>query len=312
MKKDFLAITDLTEDEIGNIFQLAISLKKELKSGKRSLRLEGKTLAMIFQKPSARTRVSFETGMFQLGGHALYLAPSDIGLGKRESAADVARVLSRYNDGIMARLFGHALIEDLAKHASIPVINGLTDLLHPCQVMGDMLTILEHRTHLNDLHVTYIGDGNNLANSWLKMASRLPMTLHLAIPEGYDPDQSILEDSKQAGISDIQIIRDPFEAVKNADIIYTDVWASMGKEKEAAKRKKIFKAYQVNEALMRSAGQQVKLMHCLPAHRGEEITDGAIECPQSIVFDQAENRLHIQKAIMVQLMSSGKARSDGH
>ena len=273
MNKDFLAITDWTADEINDTFKLAIKQKKELKDGTKHHILEGKTLAMVFQKPSARTRVSFEVGMYQLGGHALYLAPTDIGLGKRESVADVARVLSRYNDGIMARLFGHEMILELAEFSSVPVINGLTDLLHPCQVMGDMLTILEHREHLKDLQVTYIGDGNNLANSWLKMASRLPMTLTLAIPEGYDPNKTLYNEAQEAGISEINIVRDPVEAVKNADIIYTDVWASMGQEKEAAKRKKAFRDYTVDEKLVRSAGQQVKVMHCLPAHRGDEITD---------------------------------------
>jgi ornithine carbamoyltransferase len=302
VKKDFLSITDLTTDEIHALFNLAGDLKRKQKNGKKTDYLKGQTLAMIFQKPSARTRVSFEVGMYQLGGHALYLAPTDIGLGKRESVADVARVLSRYNDGIMARLFGHDLILELSRYTSIPVINGLTDLLHPCQVMGDMLTILEHRGHLNDLKVTYIGDGNNLANSWLNIASRIPMTLTLAVPEDYDPDQEILTNARNAGISHIDIERDPMKAVKNADIIYTDVWASMGQEKEAAKRKKVFKDYQVNQALVNQAKSGVKVMHCLPAHRGDEITDEVMDGPNSIVFDEAENRLHIQKAVLYQLM----------
>ncbi len=303
MKRDFLEVTEFSKEEILDIFQRAMSLKSDLKKGKSSEPLKGKTLAMIFQKPSARTRISFEVGMFQLGGHALYLAPTDIGLGTREPVADVARVLSRYNDGIMARLFGHEVIQELARYATVPVINGLTDLLHPCQVMGDMLTILEHRGHFHDLKVAFVGDGNNLANSWLKMATRIPMTLHLAIPEGYDPNPAILNEALNSGISRIQIFRTPMEAVKNADVIYTDVWASMGQEKETAKRKKAFKSFTVDAALVEAAGRQVKVMHCLPAHRGDEITDEVIEGPHSIVFDEAENRLHIQKAILVTLMA---------
>ena len=302
MEKDFVAITDLTADEIHELFQLALDLKEKTRKGKKHHLLEGQTLAMIFQKPSARTRVSFEVGMFQLGGQALYLAPSDIGLGKRESVADVARVLSRYNDGIMARVFGHADVEELARYASVPVINGLSDLVHPCQVMGDMLTILEHRGGFENLRLAFVGDGNNLANSWLNMASLIPMELRLAIPEGYDPDKALLSKAKETKVSEIVIFRDPYEAVKGADIIYTDVWASMGQEKEAAKRKKVFQDFQVNGTLVAEAKSDVKVMHCLPAHRGDEITDGVMDGPHSIVFDQAENRMHIQKAIMVRLM----------
>jgi ornithine carbamoyltransferase len=302
VKKDFLSITDCTADEIYDLFKLALDLKKKLKNGKKKAILKGKTLAMIFQKPSARTRISFETGMYQLGGHALYLSPNDIGIGKRESVADIARVLSRYNDGIMARLFGHELILELAEYASVPVINGLTDLFHPCQVLGDMLTILEHRGHFDGLKVTYIGDGNNLANSWINMASRIPMSLTLSVPEGYDPDATTLQEGQKTGISSIEIERDPMIAVREADIIYTDVWASMGQEKEAEKRKKVFRKYQVNETLVNEAKPKVKIMHCLPAHRGDEITDVVMDGPHSIVFDEAENRLHLQKAIMVRLM----------
>ena len=302
MTKDFLTILDLTPDEIYDMFDLARELKAKTKKGEKHHELNGQTLAMIFQKPSARTRVSFEVGMFQLGGHALHLSPNDIGLGKRESVADVARVLSRYNDGIMARVFGHDIVVELGEYASIPVINGLSDLVHPCQVMGDTLTILEHRGNLDNLKVTYIGDGNNLANSWLNMASRLQMTLHLAIPKGFDPDENVLENAQNVGKSKIEIIRDPKEAVRDADIIYTDVWASMGQEKEAEKRKKIFKDFQVNSELVSFAKPDAKVMHCLPAHRGDEITDDVIDGPHSIVFDEAENRLHAQKAIMVALM----------
>jgi len=302
LKKDFLAITDLTNKEIHEMFKLAFELKKKTRSGKRHHILKAQTLAMIFQKPSARTRVSFEVGMFQLGGHALYLSPDDIGLGKRESVADIARVFSRYNDGIMARVFSHNDVVELGKYASIPVINGLSGLLHPCQVMGDMFTILEYRGSFKGLKLTYIGDGNNLANSWLNMASRIPMQLHLALPEGYDPDENILTNAKNSNCSEIKIYRDPKEAVQDVEFIYTDVWASMGQESETEERRKIFKNYQVNNNLLKNAKIGVKVMHCLPAHRGDEITDEVMDGPHSIVFDEAENRLHIQKAIMVSLM----------
>ncbi|MBC8184722.1 ornithine carbamoyltransferase [candidate division KSB1 bacterium] len=302
MKNHFLSLADLTKDEILELLDLSIELKEKQKKGQAEPILKGQTLAMIFQKPSTRTRISFEVGMFQLGGHALYLAPSDIGVGTREAVKDIARVLSRYNDGIMARLFGHEDIIEMAKYSSVPVINGLTDLLHPCQVMADVLTILEHRKNLDDLKVTYIGDGNNLTNSWLNFASRFPMKLAMAIPEGYDPDQEILKNAKDAGISEIELFRDPQKAVKDTDVIYADVWASMHQKDETEIRKKIFKDYQVNDELMKHARPDTYIMHCLPAYRGMEITDSVIESPNSIVFDEAENRLHAQKAIMVKLM----------
>ncbi len=303
MNKDFLAITDLTQEEILDLFKLAKMLKKRQRDGELYQPLIGKTMAMIFQKPSARTRVSFETGLFQLGGHAIFLGPGEIGLGKRESAADVARVLSRFNDAIMARLFGHGLIVDLARYASVPVINGLTDFNHPCQVLGDILTIEEHIGRFTDYSIAYIGDGNNMVHSWLNAASRLPISLRLAIPEGYDPDPAVLKSAREKGVSEIQLFRDPEEAAEGADVLYTDVWASMGQEAEAEKRKKVFRDFQINEKLIGLAAENVKVMHCLPAHRGDEITDSAIDGTHSVVFDEAENRLHIQKAIMVLLMS---------
>jgi ornithine carbamoyltransferase len=304
VKKDFLSIADLSSEEITDLFQLARKLKEKTKKGQQHHPLAGKSLVMIFQKPSARTRVSFETGMFQLGGHAIYLGPSEIGLGKRESAADVARVFSRYNDGIMARLFGHDLLLELAEFATIPVINGLTDFNHPCQVLGDILTVEEHLERSSDFSIAYIGDGNNMVHSWLNAASRLPMQLNLAIPEGYDPDAQVLKTAHESGCSEIKIFRDPQEAVRNVDIIYTDVWASMGQEKEAARRKKAFKNFQINTALITASGNKnVRVMHCLPAHRGDEITDDVMDGNHAIVFDEAENRLHIQKAIMVELMA---------
>ena len=302
MKKDFLAITDMTRDEILDTFDLANVLKTKQKQGLSDKRLDGKTLAMIFAKPSARTRVSFETGMFQLGGHALYLSPNDIGIGEREAVKDIAQVLSRYNDGIMARLFDHNHMEQLAEFASVPVINGLTDYNHPCQVMADIFTVLEHRGHLNDLKVAFVGDGNNVANSWINLASRLPMHFVLASPSGYDPSPVALKNAENAGLSTIEIERDPTKAVKNADVIYTDVWASMGQEAEQEERRKAFIPYQVNTKLIEQANPDCLVMHCLPAHRGDEITDEVIDGPNSIVFDEAENRMHVQKAIMVRLM----------
>ena len=304
MKKDFIHITDITSDEINEIFALASKMKAYLKEGKEYTPLKGKNMAMIFAKPSARTRISFETGMSQLGGHAIYLNPSDIGIGKREAIKDIARVISRYDDIIMARLFEHQHMLELAQYATVPVVNGLTDLNHPCQIMADIFTVLEHRKHLNDLKVAFIGDGNNVANSWINLAARLPMHFVLASPSGYDPDPDILNSARNVGISRIDVLRDPVEAVKDADVIYTDVWASMGQESEAEKRRIDFMPYQVNGSLLKHAKKDVFVMHCLPAHRGDEITDAVIDGPRSIVFDEAENRMHVQKAIIVKLLQS--------
>ncbi len=301
MSKHFLAISDFSKGEILEIFDLTEDLKSKQKNDEPHKLLEGKTLAMIFAKPSARTRVSFEVGMFQLGGHALYLGPNDIQIGKRESVGDISQVLSRYVDIIMARLFGHEDILELAKHATVPIVNGLTDLLHPCQIMADLFTIYEKKGRRDNLKIAYLGDGNNVTNSWINIASKIPMTLSLAIPEGYDPDDEILKSAMQSGISEIQIFRSPAEAVQNADVIYTDVWASMGQEAEAETRKIAFRNFQVNADLLKSAAADCLVMHCLPAHRGDEITNEVIDGPHSIVFDEAENRLHVQKAIMVKL-----------
>ncbi len=301
--RHFLSIPDFSKEEILETFESAAELKAQVKSGTAHRHLEGKALAMIFQKPSARTRVSFEVGMFQLGGHALYLGPNDIQIGKRESVADVARTLSRYVDVIMARLFGHEDIVELAEYAGVPVINGLTDLLHPCQVMADLFTIGEKLGRYENFKLTFIGDGNNMANSWLNMATRFSFQLHFAIPEGYDPDPEILQRARESGVGEIEIHRDPLQAAKQADVLYTDVWASMGQEAEAETRKRIFKNYQVNKAVLERARPNALVMHCLPAHRGEEITEEVLEGPQSIVFDEAENRLHVQKAIMLKLMT---------
>jgi ornithine carbamoyltransferase len=303
MPKDLLAITDLDADEIDELLREAIRIKAEMKKGHQYQPLSGKTLAMIFQKPSNRTRVSFQVGMYQLGGHAVYLSPDDIQLGKRELVSDVARTLSRYTDVIMARLFDHQTIVELARHASVPVINGLTDLLHPCQVLADLLTIVEWRQELKGTSVAFVGDGNNVANSWLKAATRLPLDLRMATPPGYEPREEILQQAREAGVSVIRLTNDPADAVQGAEVIYSDVWASMGQEAEAEKRMRDFQGFQVDQSLVARADKDVKVMHCLPAHRGQEISDQVIEGPHSVVFDQAENRLHIQKAILVKLMS---------
>jgi ornithine carbamoyltransferase len=304
LKKDFISIADYTKTEIEAIFTLTKKLKEKTKNHEQHHLCENKTMAMIFAKPSARTRISFETGMYQLGGYAIYLSPSDISIGKREAVKDIARVISRYNDIIMARLFDHKHILELAKFAEIPVINGLTDYNHPCQILADSYTVLEQRGSLDNIKISYLGDGNNVANSWLNLAAKLPMHLVICSPSGYEPDEKTVKYAKNQKISKIEIICDPAQAIENADIIYTDVWASMGQEKKAQERKKIFKEYQVNIDLLQYAKPEAKFMHCLPAHRGEEVTDDIIEGSHSIVFDQAENRLHVQKAIIVKLLEN--------
>ncbi|XP_024986832.1 ornithine carbamoyltransferase, chloroplastic [Cynara cardunculus var. scolymus] len=298
--KDFLHINDFDKGTILKILDRAKEVKALLKSGERTyLPFKGKTMAMIFAKPSMRTRVSFETGFFLLGGHAIYLGPKDIEMGKREETRDVARVLSRYNDVIMARLFAHQDLLDLAKYASIPVINGLTDYNHPCQIMADALTIIEHIGQIEGTKVVYVGDGNNIVHSWLLLASVLPFHFVCACPKGFEPDAKTVERAQQAGVGKIEITNDVKEAVKGADVVYSDVWASMGQKEEAAYRRQVFQEYQVDEKLMKIAGPQAYFMHCLPAERGVEVTNEVIEAPNSIVFPQAENRMHAQNAIML-------------
>lgn len=300
MKKDLLSIYDLSKKEVEEILARASELKANLKAGVREESLKGKTLAMIFEKPSSRTRISFEVGMYQLGGQALFLA-QDIQLGIRESIPDMGRLLSRYVHGIMMRTFGHGKVVELARHASIPVINGLSDLLHPCQILSDILTIKEVLGDYQGVKVAYVGDGNNIANSWLEGSSLLGIDLAIATPQGYEPDagitQGALEMAKTSGAR-IEMHWDPSEAVQEADIIYTDVWTSMGQESESQKRVMDFQGYQVDKQLVEKAKNQVRIMHCLPVHRGEEISAEVIDGEQSIVFDQAENRLHVQKAIL--------------
>ncbi len=302
MPKNFIHITDFSRAEIKATLDLAQTLKAKVRRKESYLPLQHQTMAMIFAKPSARTRVSFETGMTQLGGHAIFLGPQDIGVGKREAVKDIARVISRYDDLIMARLFEHQHMLELAEYATVPVINGLTDLNHPCQVMADILTVLEHRGHLDNLKVAFIGDGNNVANSWINLAARLPMHFVLASPSGYDSDEQILTRARKESLSRIDILRDPRKAVENADVIYTDVWASMGQEDEKQIRQQAFMPFQVNRKLLSHAKKDCHVMHCLPAHRGEEITDDVLDGIRSIVFDEAENRMHIQKAIILKVL----------
>lgn len=305
MKRDFISLHDWSPAEIAALLRQAADLKAKQKAGVPHALLPGKTLALIFEKPSLRTRVTFEAGMTQLGGHAIYLAHQDIRLGERETVADVARNLCRWVDGIVARTFRHEVVVELAEHASVPVINGLTDLLHPCEILGDLLTIQEKRGSLAGCRVAFIGDGNNVANSWCTGAAKTGVHLTIACPRGYEPEPGILhqarEDAKRTEAR-IQVVHEAAAAARGADVLYTDVWTSMGQEEERAKRVKVFQPFQVNRALVELARPDVLVMHCLPAHRGEEITDEVVDGPHSVVFDEAENRLHAQKALLVTLL----------
>jgi ornithine carbamoyltransferase len=305
MKRDFLAIADYSPVEIKEMLDLALELKNEHFSKGNPPLLKGKVLAMIFNKPSLRTRISFDMAMRQLGGDALFISPDEIGLGKRESIADVARVLSGYVDAIMARVFAHDHVVQLAKYAEVPVINGLSDFNHPCQAMADILTIYEKFGTLENLTVSYVGDGNNVALSLLHICAKLGINYRIASPEGYDihPDGiKSAQDMTRDTLAKFDQYRDPVIAVTNADVIYTDTWTSMGQEEEAEKRKKVFPPYQVNKELLNKAKPTAIVMHCLPAHRGHEITDDVADGPQSVIFAQAHNRLHAQKAILVKLL----------
>jgi ornithine carbamoyltransferase len=301
VKRDFLHITDFSAAEIHATFDLAKEVKARFKRREDYKPFKDHTMSMIFAKPSARTRISFETGFARMGGHALYLGPSDISIGKREAVKDLARVVARYNDVIMARLFSHDHMLELAQYAPVPVINGLTDYNHPCQIMTDMFTILEHRGHLDDVKVVYVGDGNNIVHSWLRLAQRLPMHFVCACPDDYEPDSETVAATNAAGLSLVEISHDPKAAVKNADIVYTDVWASMGQKDEAEARKARFAGFQVNDELMAATGKQSLFMHCLPAERGVETTDSVLESDASIIFDEAENRMHVQNAILLKI-----------
>jgi len=300
---DFLTIKDFSTEELTYLLDLARDVKANPRRYARAL--EGKTLAMIFEKPSLRTRVTFDVGIQQLGGFSLYLSPAEINLGKRESVYDVAKNLERMVQGIMIRTFGHDIVERMAEHASIPVINGLTDFSHPCQAMADYLTLREHRGKLAGLKLAYVGDGNNVANSLLFAGARLGVNVAVATPPGFEPRAAVVRwasrEAARTGASCL-VTNDPLKAVRGADAVYTDVWASMGQESEAEARKKVCRPYQVNDALMRRARKGAIFMHCLPAHRGDEVTSGVLDAPCSVVFPQAENRLHAQKAIMLELM----------
>jgi ornithine carbamoyltransferase len=305
MKKDFVSIEDLNKDEFMDLIKEAIKLKKERAKIKEQAPLKGKTLAMIFEKPSLRTRVTFQTGIYELGGLGIYLAPSDIKIGERESVSDVAMNLSKWVHGIMTRTFAHSTVRELAENSKVPVINGLSDLEHPCQVLADFQTIYEKKDKLKGIKLAYIGDGNNVCNSLLLASGIMGVDMRVAHPEGYAPDEEIIKKSEELASKSngsILITNEPDEAVDKADVVYTDVWASMGQKHEAERRRLFFSSYQVNEELIKNAKKDYIFMHCLPAIRGEEVSDGVIDGPNSVVFDEAENRLHAQKAVMLRLM----------
>ncbi|MCP4548790.1 MAG: ornithine carbamoyltransferase [bacterium] len=304
--KDFISLADWSTDDLTRLLELAMEQKRTLKKeGRLPASHAGKVLGCLFHKPSLRTRISFEVAIRQLGGSSLYITDKEIGLGSREAPQDVARVLERYLDGVMIRTFAHENATVLGRNATtIPVINGLTDLLHPCQLMADLQTILEHKGRLDDLRVVYIGDGNNMANSWLNAAGRFPFDLVISNPGGFEPDTAVLENARRInpGLK-YEAIADPVKAIEGADVVYTDTWTSMGQEEEAKERRDVFAAYQVNNELLAKTGKKdTILMHCLPAHRGEEVTDEVLDGPQSVVFDEAENRMHAQRAILFELM----------
>jgi ornithine carbamoyltransferase len=300
MKRDFLRFWDLTTDEINGLLDRAIELKSGVDATKCPL--IGKSVGLIFEKSSTRTKISFEVGIYQLGGQPIYMTPTEIQIGRGETIADTARVLSKYLKGVVIRTFKHSMLEDFAKNSDIPIINGLSDLHHPCQVLSDLMTIKEKLGRIEGVRVAYIGDGNNVANSLLEAAGRMGLSLNIACPEGYEPDADVLELAR-SGNGEIIILRDPKEAAGRADVVYTDVWVSMGQEGEAEVRRAKFQPYQINSKLLGCAREDVLVMHCLPAHRGEEITDEVLDGPRSVVFDQAENRLHAQKALLEMLIT---------
>ena len=309
LAKDLLDVAAVPKAEVECLLALAAELKHKQRRGILHPLLKGKTLGLLFQKPSTRTRVSFEAGMHQLGGHALVLPMADIQLSRGESVADTARVLSRYLDGIVVRTYDHATVEEWAREATMPVINGLTDLSHPCQALSDLLTIKEKKGKLKGIKIAYVGDGNNVANSLIEAAAKMGMAIALGCPSGYQPDQHVVdlarvEAAKTGAV--IEVGQDPYIAVKDADVVYADVWISMGREREQARRLRVLTPYQVNSRLVAKAKPDAIVMHCLPAHRGEEITADVLDGPQSVVIDQAENRLHVQKAILTQLLGKGR------
>lgn len=302
MKRDFLALSQFTKEELDRLFVLTRELKEKQKKRIEHRLLPGRSVALIFEKSSTRTRVSFEVGVYQLGGQPLFISSATSQMGRGEPIKDTARTLSRYCDGIMIRTFGQEVVEEFARYASVPIINGLTDLFHPCQIMADLFTVIEHRGGYQGLKFTWIGDGNNMANTWIEAAAIFGFDLTLACPKGYEPDRNVMDWALTRATSKIVLTDDPKVAAADADVINTDVWASMGQEAEQKEREKAFAGYQVDEALLNLAKGNCMVLHCLPAHRGEEITDDVIEGPHSAVWDEAENRLHVQKAIMAWLM----------
>ncbi|HKL26756.1 MAG TPA: ornithine carbamoyltransferase [Desulfuromonadales bacterium] len=301
MKMDFLKLSDWSRSGLDRIFALTRDLKRQQKQGEPHALLAGKTLGMLFEKSSTRTRVSFEVGMYQLGGHALFLSSATTQIGRGEPVRDTARVMSRYVDGLMIRTFSQQVVEDLARYSSIPVINGLTDLYHPCQLMADLFTVVEHKGGYENQIFCWIGDGNNMANSWINAATAFGFKLRVATPAGYEPDAAVRQRAADAG-AEILYTDDPLEAASGATVLNTDVWASMGQEQEQEKRRRAFAGFQINRETVAAAADDCIVLHCLPAHRDEEITDEVIEGPNSVIFDEAENRLHVQKAIMATLM----------
>ncbi|MHB1185833.1 MAG: ornithine carbamoyltransferase [Desulfobulbia bacterium] len=298
MTQHLLALQDFSKEQLGAYIEKALLLKKETKAGVRHQQLAGKTVALIFEKPSTRTRVSFEAAMYGLGGQVIYLSGRDTQLARNEPLKDMARVMARYVDGMVVRTYGQAIVDELAGYSSVPVINALTDLHHPCQVLSDIMTVIEHKGEVAKLHVAWLGDGNNMANSWIQAAARFGFALTLACPAGYDPNPAILSAAQAVASRPIRVVRDPAEAVREADVINTDVWASMGQEAEQEARIGVFRPYQVNAALVAQANPGAIVLHCLPAHRDEEISEEVLEGPQCVAFDQAENKLHIHKAIL--------------
>jgi ornithine carbamoyltransferase len=308
MKRDLLTLGDVTREEIAHLMDVAARLKSDRRQGRRHAWLQGKTLAMIFEKPSLRTRVTFETGMIQLGGMAIYLGPADILLGQRESVPDIGKNLSLWVDAIMARTFAHQSVVELAANSSVPVINGLSDLYHPCQVLADCFTLRELRGDLAGMSVAFVGDGNNMAHSWMLASARLGFHLTIVCPEGYAPDTDVVARARGLGATQLEITHDIEGGTRGADVLYTDVWASMGQENEAEQRRKVFARYQVNAEMVANSAKNVIVMHCLPAHRGEEITAEVIDGPHSVVLQEAENRLHVQKALIAWLLRAKEAQ----
>jgi ornithine carbamoyltransferase len=302
LKKDILTLLDLAGEDFEVLFKRAIELKQMYKNGVKDRPLTGKTLGLIFDKPSTRTRLSFEAAMVQLGGTPIFISAKDTQIARNEPVRDTARVLSRYLDGLVIRTYSQELLKEFAEFTDIPVINALTDLFHPCQVLSDIMTVIEYKGDYKDVKIAWVGDGNNVAHSWINAAAVLGLDLVLACPDGYSPNKDVMEMALDRGVGNIVVTSDPVEAVKNADVIYTDVWASMGQEKEQDRRKSVFEAFQVDRTLVKNAAKDVIVMHCLPAHRGEEISENVLEGPNSVVWDQSENKLHMHKAILEVLL----------